>query len=68
MHNLRSGFSYLARQTARAAGHPLALFISVTFVIVWALCGPQFDYSDTWQLVINTATTIITFLMVFLIQ
>ncbi|MGZ5168093.1 MAG: low affinity iron permease family protein [Burkholderiales bacterium] len=47
MHNLRSGFSYLARQTARAAGHPLALFISVTFVIVWALCGPQFDYTVT---------------------
>ncbi|MEA3155414.1 MAG: hypothetical protein QOK44_3003, partial [Betaproteobacteria bacterium] len=68
MHNLRLGFSYLARQAARAAGHPLALFISVTSVIVWALCGPRFDYSDTWQLVINTSTTIITFLMVFLIQ
>jgi low affinity Fe/Cu permease len=67
-HSLRSAFSSLARHTARAAGHPLALFISVTFVIVWAACGPQFDYSDTWQLVINTATTIITFLMVFLIQ
>jgi low affinity Fe/Cu permease len=68
VHNLRLGFSYLARQAARAAGHPLALFISVTCVIVWALCGPRFDYSDTWQLVINTSTTIITFLMVFLIQ
>jgi low affinity Fe/Cu permease len=58
----------LARQTARAAGHPLALVVSVTFVILWSLCGPRFDYSDTWQLVINTTTTIITFLMVFLIQ
>ncbi|MEN3353970.1 MAG: hypothetical protein V7640_2128 [Betaproteobacteria bacterium] len=65
---LRSAFSMLARQTARAAGHPLALVVSVTFVILWALCGPRFDYSDTWQLVINTTTTIITFLMVFLIQ
>ena len=65
---VRSAFSVLARQTARAAGHPLALVVSLTFVIVWALCGPRFDYSDTWQLVINTTTTIITFVMVFLIQ
>jgi low affinity Fe/Cu permease len=68
VRNVRSAFSHFARQTARAAGHPLALVISVTSVIVWALCGPRFDYSDTWQLVINTTTTIITFLMVFLIQ
>jgi low affinity Fe/Cu permease len=68
VHNRRWVFSRAARQTARAAGHPLALLISVTSVIVWALCGPRFGYSDTWQLIINTSTTIITFLMVFLIQ
>src|SRR3954447_9331958 len=68
VHNGRWLFSRMARQTARAAGHPLALLISVTSVIVWALCGPRFGYSDTWQLIINTSTTIITFLMVFLIQ
>jgi low affinity Fe/Cu permease len=63
-HNLKSRFSNIDRHTARA-GHPVALLVSVTFVIVWALCGPRFDYSDTWQLVINTATTIITSLMAF---
>ena len=65
---LRTAFSNLARHTARAAGHPLALFIAITFIVVWALCGPRFDYSDTWQLIVNTSTTIVTFLMVFLIQ
>ena len=53
---------------ARAAGSPIAFLAATTFIIVWALTGPAFGYSDTWQLVINTATTIITFLMVFLIQ
>jgi len=53
---------------ARAAGSPIAFLSATTFIIVWALTGPAFGYSDTWQLVINTATTIITFLMVFLIQ
>jgi low affinity Fe/Cu permease len=64
----RATFSHVARQTARVAGHPAALALAIACVIVWALLGPQFDYSDTWQLVINTGTTIITFLMVFLIQ
>ena len=49
-------------------GHPLSLFLAIAFVVVWGGTGPRFGYSDTWQLVINTATTIITFLMVFLIQ
>ena len=49
-------------------GRPAAFAVAVTAIIVWALTGPLFHYSDTWQLVINTGTTIITFLMVFLIQ
>ena len=53
---------------ARAAGSPAAFLVATSFIIVWAATGPAFGYSDTWQLVINTATTIITFLMVFLIQ
>ena len=53
---------------ARAAGSPATFLLATTFIIVWAVTGPVFGYSDTWQLVINTATTIITFLMVFLIQ
>ena len=53
---------------ARAAGSPTAFLLATAFIIIWALTGPVFGYSDTWQLVINTATTIITFLMVFLIQ
>jgi len=58
-------FSY---QATRATGTSLAFVIAVAVIIVWALTGPIFGYSDTWQLVINTGTTIITFLMVFLIQ
>jgi low affinity Fe/Cu permease len=61
-------FSDLACATARYAGHPLAFLTATTLVIVWALTGPLFGFSDTWQLVINTSTTIVTFLMVFLIQ
>jgi len=61
-------FSVLATRTAHFAGHPLAFTMAAAAVIAWALTGPLFHYSDTWQLVINTATTIITFLMVFLIQ
>jgi low affinity Fe/Cu permease len=53
---------------ARATGSPAAFLIATAFIIVWGATGPVFGYSDTWQLVINTATTIITFLMVFLIQ
>jgi low affinity Fe/Cu permease len=61
-------FSRFAHMAARATGSPAAFLIATTFLIVWAATGPVFGYSDTWQLVINTATTIITFLMVFLIQ
>ena len=58
----------MASGAARFAGHPLAFSTAVALVVVWALTGPLFGYSDTWQLVINTSTTIVTFLMVFLIQ
>ncbi len=58
----------MACRAAQLAGHPLAFLTAVTLVLVWALSGPLFGYSDTWQLVINTSTTIVTFLMVFLIQ
>lgn len=63
-----SWFPKFARATANAAASPAAFAVAVLTVIIWALTGPVFDYSDTWQLVINTGTTIITFLMVFLIQ
>jgi low affinity Fe/Cu permease len=63
-----SRFSALAKRTSRAAGHPAAFGIATLVVAVWAVTGPLFDWSDTWQLVINTGTTIATFLMVFLIQ
>ncbi len=61
-------FSQVARWGARIAGHPGAFILALTVVLTWAVIGPLFAYSDTWQLVINTGTTIITFLMVFLIQ
>jgi low affinity Fe/Cu permease len=61
-------FSNMACGAARYAGHPLAFLTAVLLVLIWALTGPLFNYSDTWQLVINTSTTIVTFLMVFLIQ
>lgn len=58
----------LAKQAAKYSGRPVTFLIATLVVIVWAVSGPIFHYSDTWQLVINTGTTIITFLMVFLIQ
>ncbi len=61
-------FARFAKWTARTAGHPQALAIAVLIIVAWGVSGPIFGYSDTWQLVINTATTIVTFLMVFLIQ
>jgi low affinity Fe/Cu permease len=61
-------FSRLARSAARVAGHPGVFSLAVVTVLVWIATGPFFNFSDTWQLVINTGTTIITFLMVFLIQ
>jgi low affinity Fe/Cu permease len=64
----RSWFTGFANRAARVAGHPRAFLIAVLIIVMWALMGPLFGYSDTWQLVINTSTTIVTFLMVFLIQ
>ena len=61
-------FGKLALATARFSGKPVTFLTAVGIVIVWAVTGPLFGYSDTWQLVINTGTTIVTFLMVFLIQ
>lgn len=61
-------FRRLAERTALAIGSPWAFLIAVMTVVVWGLTGPYFNYSDTWQLFINTGTTILTFLVVFLIQ
>jgi low affinity Fe/Cu permease len=61
-------FGEIASRTSQAAGRALTFMIAAAVVLVWAVTGPIFQYSDTWQLVINTGTTIVTFLMVFLIQ
>jgi low affinity Fe/Cu permease len=61
-------FTEMASAVARWTGRPLTFLLCILLVVVWAATGPVFGYSDTWQLVINTSTTIITFLMVFLIQ
>jgi low affinity Fe/Cu permease len=61
-------FAQAAQWTSRQCGRPLTFGLAVAIVAVWGVTGPLFDYSDTWQLVINTGTTIVTFLMVFLIQ
>lgn len=61
-------FSRFASGTAQVVGHPMVFFAAVVLLLVWALSGPYFHYSDTWQLIINTSTTIVTFLVVFLIQ
>jgi low affinity Fe/Cu permease len=64
----RTRFTRFAKWTAHAAGRPGAFILACGVVIAWAATGPLFGFSDTWQLVINTGTTVITFLMVFLIQ
>ncbi|WP_367347026.1 low affinity iron permease family protein [Stenotrophomonas bentonitica] len=64
----RSVFNLIAKKASYAAGTPWTFLGAVTIVVIWALSGPVFKFNDTWQLVINTGTTIITFLMVFLIQ
>src|SRR4029077_13941017 len=61
-------FANLAKATSREAGRPWGFALACGTVTIWALTGPFFNFSDTWQLVINTGTTIVTFLMVFLIQ
>jgi len=63
-----SWFARFAHETARLTGKPITFLVCVMLIVIWALTGPYFHYSDTWQLVINTSTTIVTFLMVFLIQ
>jgi low affinity Fe/Cu permease len=65
---IKRWFGESAAAVSRAAGRPGAFTLAVLVVVVWGILGPVFKYSDTWQLVINTGTTIITFLMVFLIQ
>ncbi len=65
---MQDAFRRWAQRTAWAVGSPIAFLFAVLVVVVWAVTGPVFGFSDTWQLVINTGTTIVTFLMVFLIQ
>jgi len=64
----KSWFTRFAKFTARWSGRPVTFVLAVIVILVWAITGPIFGFSDTWQLIINTGTTIITFLMVFLIQ
>ncbi|HET6363147.1 MAG TPA: low affinity iron permease family protein [Gemmatimonadota bacterium] len=61
-------FSRFAKRTALESGHPIAFALAALVIVAWIVTGPIFGFSDTWQLVINTGTTIVTFLMVFLIQ
>src|SRR5437867_13161579 len=65
---MREAFRRFATRTSEWVGTPAAFVIGLTLIVLWGLTGPLFGYSDSWQLVINTTTTIITFLMVFLIQ
>ena len=64
----KSGFSRFAKTVARASGRSSAFFLAMSVIVAWVASGPFFHFSDTWQLVINTGTTIVTFLMVFLIH
>ncbi len=63
-----SFFTRFSARTAALSGHPLTFLAAILAIVLWAASGPLFGFNDTWQLVINTATTIVTFLMVFLIQ
>lgn len=67
-HNKSNIFDRISTAVTRAAGRPVTSIIAFALIIIWAASGPFFDYSDTWQLIINTGTTVITFLMVFIIQ
>ena len=66
--NIAESFQRFAKATARAAGQPTTFGLALLVIVAWAVTGPIFGFSDTWQLVINTGTTVVTFLMVFLIQ
>jgi low affinity Fe/Cu permease len=65
---IRDAFGVFARSTSAILGSAWAFVCAILIIVVWAMTGPTFQYSDTWQLIINTGTTIVTFLMVFLIQ
>jgi low affinity Fe/Cu permease len=65
---LGARFTHFSKHAASATGSPWSFIIALAAIIIWGALGPQYHYSDTWQLVINTATTIVTFLMVFIIQ
>jgi len=67
-HPISEWFSKFAQRTAIWSGHPITFLMATLVIVAWVVTGPMFGYSDTWQLVINTGTTIVTFLMVFLIQ
>lgn len=67
-NRLSALFQKMSNKVTKATGSPLAFITALTIVILWAVTGPIFGFSDTWQLVINTGTTIVTFLMVFIIQ
>jgi low affinity Fe/Cu permease len=64
----KSRFTRFAKKTAQLSGRPVAFSLALATILVWLVTGPVFGFSDTWQLIINTGTTIVTFLMVFLIQ
>src|SRR5215475_10485679 len=64
----RSVFDRFARYVERQVGSPITFALAIAVVLIWAITGPLFGWSDTWQLVINTGTTVVTFLMVFVIQ
>jgi low affinity Fe/Cu permease len=68
MNKLHHAFTVFAKWAAGATGHPMAFVLAASIIIIWAVTGPMFGFNNTWQLVINTGTTIVTFLMVFLIQ
>jgi low affinity Fe/Cu permease len=65
---VRDAFGVFARQSSNVLGSAWAFILAILIIVVWATTGPMFHFSDTWQLIINTGTTIVTFLMVFLIQ
>jgi low affinity Fe/Cu permease len=65
---MRDGFQRISAAITAVVGSPVALVVAIAIILVWALCGPIFRFSDTWQLAINTGTTVVTFLMVFVIQ
>ncbi|HET6796046.1 MAG TPA: low affinity iron permease family protein [Gemmatimonadales bacterium] len=66
--SIANAFTRFAKWTSRTSGHPGTFGLAVGVILVWAITGPFFHFSDTWQLIINTGTTVVTFLMVFLIQ